>query len=244
MKALPKPTGIMLVGILLVCFLLQGLSSAEKGSNAPYSIDDIEQFHSDFVHHKGIFVTGEIPLSNNEAQNPWSSPEDFGSGTKRPEIMPCRPPVQENIHLTGSQTGSQGGDLKAINTIGQRDIVYDESQTSDSGVSDLANSVGINIVGDGQPENKPPGKFSEDNIEKSVDTILLSKSDGNKGPGKDPDKSHGGGRIGNFMDITVRGITVSAINTIEGGSAVATSNIIIKPVQIIFYPSEVDEKLR
>lgn len=243
MKALPKPTGIMLVGILLVCFFLQGLSSAEEGSNAPYSIDDIEQYHSDFVHHKGIFVTGEIPLSNNQAKNPWSSPGDFGYGTKRPEIMPLRPPVQENIHLTGSHTGGQMGDLKAINTIGQRDIVYDESQTSDSGASDLVNSMAINIVGDGQPENKLPGKFSEDNIERFVDTILLSKSDGNKDPGKDPDKRHGGGRTGNYMDIAVSGITVSAINTIEGGSAVATSNIIIKPVQIIFYPSEVDQKL-
>jgi hypothetical protein len=219
---------------------LQGLSSAEKGSNAPYSIDDIEQFHSDFVHHKGIFVTGEIPLSNNEPQNLWSSPGDFGHRTKRPEIMPLRPPVQENIHLTGSHAGGQVGDLEAINTIGQRDIVYDESQTSDSGASDLVNTMGINIAGDGQPENKLPGKFSEDNIERSVDTILLSKSDGNK----DPDKRHGGGRTGNYMDIAVSGITVSAINTIEGGSAVATSNIIIKPVQIILYPSEVDEKLR
>jgi hypothetical protein len=244
MKNLQKPTGIMLVGIILVCFFLQGLSSAEKGSNTPYSIDDIEQFHSDFIHHKGYFVTGELPLSNNEAHNPWSSPGDFGYGTKRPEIMPRQPPVQENIHLSGSHTGSQVGDIKAINTIDQRDIVYDESQTGDSGASDSVNSMGINIVGDGQPENKLPGKFSEDNIERFVDTILLSKSDSNKNPGKNPDGGHGGGRTGNYMDITVSGITVSAINTIEGGSAVATSNIIIKPVQIIFYPSEVDEKLR
>jgi hypothetical protein len=42
----------------------------------------------------------------------------------------------------------------------------------------------------------------------------------------------------------VNGITVSAINTVEGGSAVATSNIVIKPVQIIISPSEVEEKLK
>jgi len=46
------------------------------------------------------------------------------------------------------------------------------------------------------------------------------------------------------MNIDVSGITVSAINTVEGGSAVATSNIIIKPVQIIVCSSEVEEKLR
>jgi hypothetical protein len=244
MKALPKPTGIMLVGILLVCFFLQGLSSAETGSNTANSIDDIEQFHSDFIHHKGYFVTGEIPLSNNEADNPWSSPGDFGYGTQRPEIMPRQTPVQEKIHINGSHSGRQVENLKAINTINQRDIVYDESQISDSGGTDSVNSVGLSIIGDGQPEGKLVGKFSEDNIEKFVDTILLSKSENNKNQGKNPDKSHGGGRTGNYMDIGVSGITVSAINTIEGGSAVATSNIIIKPVQIIFYPSEVDEKLR
>jgi hypothetical protein len=46
------------------------------------------------------------------------------------------------------------------------------------------------------------------------------------------------------MNINVNGISVSAINTVEGGSAVATSNIVIKPVQIIISPSEVEEKLK
>jgi hypothetical protein len=49
---------------------------------------------------------------------------------------------------------------------------------------------------------------------------------------------------GNYMNIDVSGVTVSAINTVEGGSAVATSNIIIKPVQLIIYNPEVEEKLR
>jgi hypothetical protein len=52
------------------------------------------------------------------------------------------------------------------------------------------------------------------------------------------------GPPGNYLNIDVRDIYVSAMNTMEGGSAVATSNIIIEPVQIINYPSEVDEKLR
>jgi hypothetical protein len=46
------------------------------------------------------------------------------------------------------------------------------------------------------------------------------------------------------MNIEVSGISVSAINTVEGGSAVANSNIVIKPVQIITAPAEVDEKLK
>jgi hypothetical protein len=51
-------------------------------------------------------------------------------------------------------------------------------------------------------------------------------------------------QLGNNLDIDIRGVSVSAINTVKGGSAVATSNIIIKPVQIIICPSEVEEKLK
>ena len=51
-------------------------------------------------------------------------------------------------------------------------------------------------------------------------------------------------RLGNYMNIDVSGINVQATNTVEGGSAVATSNIEIKPVQIINCPPEVDEKLK
>lgn len=49
---------------------------------------------------------------------------------------------------------------------------------------------------------------------------------------------------GNFLGIDVSGITVSAINTMERGSAVATSNIIINPVQIFHLAPEVEEKLK
>ncbi len=51
-------------------------------------------------------------------------------------------------------------------------------------------------------------------------------------------------QLGNNMNIEVSQISVSALNTVEGGSAVATSNIIIKPVQIIICPPEVEEKLK
>ncbi len=50
--------------------------------------------------------------------------------------------------------------------------------------------------------------------------------------------------LGNNMIIDVSGISVSAINSVKGGSATATSNIVIRPVQIIACPSEVEEKLR
>lgn len=51
----------------------------------------------------------------------------------------------------------------------------------------------------------------------------------------------------NFMDIEVSKITVIAINMVEGGSAVATSDIVLNPVQYFGGHSpdaEVDEKLK
>jgi len=56
--------------------------------------------------------------------------------------------------------------------------------------------------------------------------------------------SQNGELRGNFLGIDVSGITVSAINTMERGSAVATSNIIINPVQIFHLAPEVEEKLK
>ncbi len=52
------------------------------------------------------------------------------------------------------------------------------------------------------------------------------------------------GRLLNRLDINVRGISVRAINTVEGGSATATSNIIIEPVQRIEVSSQAKDKLR
>lgn len=49
---------------------------------------------------------------------------------------------------------------------------------------------------------------------------------------------------GNYLNIDVHDISVSAINTMQGGSALATSNIIIEPVQIIVCPPEVGVKLQ
>lgn len=51
----------------------------------------------------------------------------------------------------------------------------------------------------------------------------------------------------NAMDISVTGITVIAINMAQGGNAIATSDIILHPVQSLgmgVFNSEVDEKLK
>jgi len=52
------------------------------------------------------------------------------------------------------------------------------------------------------------------------------------------------GQFLNHLDIRVSGVSVRAINTVEGGNATATSNIIIEPVQIIQIPCQAADKLR
>ena len=81
---------------------------------------------------------------------------------------------------------------------------------------------------------------SGDDIEKIVDNAFNNGTKNKQNDGKTAKSV----QLGNNMNINVNGITVSAINTVEGGSAVATSNIVIKPVQIIISPSEVEEKLK
>ncbi|OPY46611.1 MAG: hypothetical protein A4E47_00557 [Methanosaeta sp. PtaU1.Bin028] len=52
-----------------------------------------------------------------------------------------------------------------------------------------------------------------------------------------------GGAV-NYLDITVSPITVLAINAVEGGTAVARSELIIRPVQIVICPpSEMNDKV-
>ena len=79
--------------------------------------------------------------------------------------------------------------------------------------------------------------------DKSVDEVTnLKWQEGGMG-GRELDHSdlH---HLGNYLSIDIHDISVRAINTLDGGSAVATSNIIIEPVQIIVRLSEAEEKLK
>jgi hypothetical protein len=81
-------------------------------------------------------------------------------------------------------------------------------------------------------------------IENMVDNATVSRQHGNPVNYQSHTGSPEQQRLGNYMNIVVSGVDVRATNTVEGGSAVATSNIIIKPVQIINCPPEVEEKLK
>ncbi len=138
-------------------------------------------------------------------------------------------PTEEKILMKGSISSEKVQDLNAVNAIKQRDIVCDDIMRKDSKSRDQSNFMDIEVQG--------RKELAEDDFDgKNAERFIGGAHESGEGTG------HQG--LGNHMDIDVSGITVSAVNTVEGGSAIATSNIIIKPVQVIVCPSEVEEKLR
>jgi hypothetical protein len=154
------------------------------------------------------------------------------------EFMPQSLPSKEKISLEGSHSSRQISDLKAINAVKERDIVCNEVQNGDPNAMGLVNSLDVSVT----------GQQGELNVEKIVDNALNASLKSSENYGRSQEQTAEGFpqlvQLGNDLDIEVRGISVSAINTVKGGSAVATSNIIIKPVQIIICPPEVEEKLK
>jgi hypothetical protein len=158
--------------------------------------------------------------------------------------MLSRDPVDEKIVMNGSHSREQVKDLVAMNTVAQRDITCEDVQTSNLEDQDQGNSMSIEIAGSGQSEQDAMAGFGPnddlgDAIEEKVNAATAF--DLNRAV---QDSSGSSRYLSNNMKIDVHGITVTATNTVPGGSAVATSNIKIEPVQIIMNPSEVSEKLK
>ncbi|MDD1762780.1 MAG: hypothetical protein LUQ59_11175 [Methanothrix sp.] len=126
----------------------------------------------------------------------------------------------------------------------QRTISYKDSQNGDPNHLGLANSLDISVSGKRADESGAGfSKDISDILKMSASESAVSNEEFNESGGQVAgigDLNH----LGNYLSIDVHGIYVSAANTVPGGSAVATSNIIIEPVQIIVCPSEVEEKLR
>jgi hypothetical protein len=226
MKRILGPTGRMLVGAVFICLLI---SISNATALSPANLPDLQ---------KGLKESQSGPFNQNHRE--WG-------------IMPIHPsdlrlnlmPSKERIALNESDSSEQASDLTAMNTARERDIIYNGEQYKDSETQNPANSLNIAVTG--QEETKK--SFANENWDDSyIDQIVdsaLSTSMGNEGKNGQPARiSSQSQPLGNNLNIDVSGISVRAINTVQGGSAVATSNIIIKPVQIIICPSEVAEKLR
>jgi hypothetical protein len=247
MICMPRHTRQYLVCFIFVClcFFLES-SAADQGSIAPDSLINIKEFHQSFIHpdHQPEPSLVQPQLSGKEIFFPVAS--DNG-GNYPPDLVPHSKPSKETVVMNGSNSAQQIQDMYALNANMKRDIVFDDAQSGDPMKKGLKNSMDISINGNGQRPSNGNNWLDSGNddggIENMVDNAMVSKQHG------DPVnyQSHTGSpeqRLGNYMNIVVSGVDVRATNTVEGGSAVATSNIIIKPVQIINCPPEVEEKLK
>jgi hypothetical protein len=209
--------------------LLMGISFCQA-SDTVGAINSYKELQSNFISDMNKFseVHPEptlLPSSDRIKSSP------FGE-------MTSSRPVNEEIDMTGANSKEKVQDIEAINTVKQRTIVYDDVQRGD-GV-DKGNSMDIEITGNGQEKQSTMDMDDVlgNAIEDKVDSAFMSSNQESR------DKTGTTHSQVNNLDIDVSGISVSAINTVPGGTAIATSNIIIEPVQIIVEPSEAREKLK
>ncbi|HOV81300.1 MAG TPA: hypothetical protein PLQ01_01320 [Methanothrix sp.] len=173
------------------------------------------------------------------------------------DFMAKSQPGREKINLEGNDTSATVSELKAFNCNKERDITCETQQFADGDADrgQFANSLDVSVSGSpDQAEKAWPGGAEMEDVESIVDRAFgdshLDRIEQISGQGEISDagrrseKGDKGDLFSNNLNIDVHGITVSAINTVEGGSATATSNIIIKPVQMIVIPPEVEAKLK
>ncbi len=226
MEKILGPTGRLLVGAVFICLLIsQSACAAQSPSNLP----DLR---------KGLKESQYGPF--NQDHREWGIMQPYASGF-RPDVMPSK----EKIALNESASSEQISELTAMNTARERDIIYNGEQYKDSETQSPANSLDIAVTGQDETKNFNANENWDDSyIDQIVDSALNTGMENGGKNGQPARISAQSQPLGNNLDIDVSGVSVRAINTVQGGSAVATSNIIIKPVQIIICPSEVAEKLR
>jgi hypothetical protein len=220
------PTSRLLVGAVFICLLIsQSAAAAEAPSNLPNLQKELKEAQC------GPF---------NQDLREWETTQAYASHL-RADIMPSK----EKIALNESDSSEQVSDLTAMNTARERDISYSGEQYKESETKNPDNSLNIAITGQDETKNFIANENWDDSyIDQIVDSALSNSMENEGKNGQMARISSPSQTLGNNLDIDVSGISVRAINTVQGGSAVATSNIIIKPVQIIICPSEVREKLR
>ena len=224
-----KPTGLMLVGATFICASI--LIGAAGGAEHALMPD----------------LQGKLKEST--SLNLILS-EQLGG----PDIVPRTPPIKQSIPLSSDDPSAQISDLTAINSVAERDVVFDGQQSGDPKSRGLVNSLGVSVTGDRadmqeswSEEEIDWDSVATEDVETIVDKAINSSpigAEGISGISAYKAMSAQAGQLGNNLKIDVQGVSVTALNTAEGGRAEAISNIIIKPVQIIVCPSEVGEKLK
>lgn len=211
----------MLVGFLFICIILTPAPAEQQLSGQ-------EQLNKLMEQNKQSSSLGMLKAGADTIKFPWSSQEDLHVRPNLPGTISTSL-KKEEILMDNFNSTANVRDMSAINSLKQRDLLFEDSQKNDPDYQGIANSLEISVSG--KENDKSADKVAKTNWQ--GDSIGDQELDNNE--------MH---HTGNFLSIDVHDISVSAINTIQGGSAMATSNIIIEPVQIIVCPPEVGVKLK
>ena len=204
---------------LLTCLSVSG-SSTQIGAMGNSFFKSLTPFNDLTLNIKNSVPQAPQILSLNNA--------DFNSDLSKSASM------KETMKLLeGSNVLENVQDLVAVNDQKRRDLVYNSSVNDDSN-----SSINLEISGnDPLSSDWQSGTLSDgsDVFDESAFPVFGDQWPPQKQKSNVP---------GNYMNIEVSHINVIVLNNVSGGSAVATSNIIISPVQYITYPSEVEEKIK
>jgi hypothetical protein len=237
--------------VLFVSLSLIGSVMAEgtQNPNTADSLAKVREFHSKFIHHAGQSELSLVQpqLCGGEISFPKASVPTTGLDKFFSDYRSNFPNSKDNVVMNGSHSVENVKDLVSLNANRQRDIVFEDSQYGDPMKQGLKNSQDIMVSGNGKGQSRVDtlldGEPDDVAIENLVDNAISSRQH-NEPVYYQSQSGSPGQRLGNYLNIDVSGIDVKAINTVQGGSAVATSNIVIKPVQIINCHAEVEEKLK
>ena len=128
--------------------------------------------------------------------------------------------------MDANNSSARLDDLLVINSVKERDVIERSSQSGDPVDGGLSNALSID-VGGGEGPGDEASNYEAGSIK----------------PGSPDFRRSDLNYAGNYLTVNVHDIKVMAVNNMPDGNAVATSNIIIEPVQTIVMPSEVHQKL-
>jgi hypothetical protein len=218
MKTPTDPTGLLLVGFLLICILM--IPAAASG--LPSSQQQLNKLMDQ--HQKSPL--GVLKVGAETINFPWFGQEDRHVYPNLPGSAP-EAAKKEEILMDNSRPTANVQDLSANNRQIQRDVIFKDSQEADPDDKTPTNRQEISVSGTGKDEYR------------ELPSEIRRQEEGANRQERDNKID----KAGNYLNIDVHDISVSAINTMDGGSAVANSNIIINPVQIIVRSPEVGIKL-
>jgi hypothetical protein len=118
-----RPTGLMLVGATFICIsILIGAANGAEHASMPDLQGKLKETTS-----LRLILSQQLGGS---------------------DIVPRTPPTKQSIPLSSDDPSYQVSDLTAINSVAERDVVFDEQQNGDPNVKGLVNSLGVSVTGD------------------------------------------------------------------------------------------------